>query len=131
MDFLDRNTTIKLMKKERRVLLVETGSVLDEGIRELVISTWELEVAISVYVNPPTFYEDVAHFLPDVIVMCDLPPLNWTRIPELMHGIQIQKTLRLIVVRSDENMLEVYDKSCVTTARNEDLMSHIIAAETC
>jgi hypothetical protein len=96
--------------------------VLDEGIKGLVVPEPEIQVAITAYVDPETFFEDVAHILPDVIVMGAISPLDWTQIPELLHGISSEKALRLIVLRLDDNLVEVYDKQCLKTTRNEDLI---------
>jgi hypothetical protein len=96
--------------------------VLDEGIKGLMIPDSELQVATTTYVDPTTFYQDVAHISPDVIVMGAVKPLDQPQICELLHGASSHKVLRWIIVRLEDNIVEVYDKQSLKPTRNKDLL---------
>ena len=108
-----------------RVLVVETGSVLDEAIINLVMGESGLQVVTQPCNDPAAFLKEVSNVLPDVIVVSEAGEVGWTRISEILHGISPEEPLRLIVVRLDDNILEVYDKQCLKATHNDDLISLI------
>ena len=85
----------------------------------------ELQVATATYADSTTFLEDVDHAFPDVILLCEADPLEWTRKFELLQRIPAQEHLRVIVIRLDDNILEVYDKQCLKVTNNEGFMTLI------
>lgn len=85
----------------------------------------ELQVATLTYSDAASFLKDSALLFPDVIVLCEARPLNWTRTSELLYGISPEETLRVIVIRPDDNILEVYDKQCQRATHNDDLINLI------
>ena len=85
----------------------------------------ELQVATATYADSTTFLEDVDHAFPDVILLCEADPLEWTRKFELLQRIPAQEHLRVIVIRLDDNVLEVYDKKCLKATRKNDLINII------
>ena len=85
----------------------------------------ELKVATAAYGDPATFLKEVAQASPDVIVVSEAGSLDWNWTSELLHGLLPQKTLRVIVIRLDDNILEVYDKQCLKVTNNEGFMTLI------
>jgi len=111
-------------KTVKRVLIVETGSVLDAGIKSLLMREPELQVEVT-RANPSAFLNQVARVYPDVIVLSEAIPLDWTRNCKLLRGISPQETLRVIVARLDDNVLDIYDKQCLELACNDELVTFI------
>ena len=109
-----------------RVLIIENGSVLDWEIRRLVTIEPELEVITLPWSDPSKMLEEVSNALPNVIVASEVDEADWARTSEILHGIFPEKPLRMIVIRLADNILEVYDKQCIRTTRNEDLLSLIV-----
>jgi hypothetical protein len=109
-----------------RVLLIETGSVLDQAIKNTVTNAPELQqVDVVAYGGDlAAFLEESLRAVPDVIVLSEARPVDWMLIPEILHTI-LADSLRLIVVRLNDNMLDVYDKYRIKVTRNEDLIAFI------
>lgn len=84
-----------------------------------------LQVATVFYVDKTTFLKDVATRVPDVIVLSESSPLDRTRTSHLLQAILPQQALRVIVIRPEDNILEVYDKQCLKVTHNSDLISLI------
>lgn len=91
----------------------------------MVVREPEFNVSTVTCADPTTFLEDVDHAIPDVILLCEVDPLVWTRTFELMHRIPAREHLRVIVIRRDDNILEVYDKRCLDLTQNTDLITLI------
>lgn len=113
-----------MKKTVKRVLIVETGSVLDGGIKSLLMRESELQVTVTPF-SPTAFLNEAAPMYPDVIVLSEAIPLDWTRNCKLLRGISPRETLRVIVARPDDNVLDVYDKQCLELTCNDDLVTFI------
>ena len=114
-----------MKKNPKHVLIVGMGSLLYEGLESLLMHEPELQVATVTYSDLTTALKHLAPGFPDVIVLSECSPLDRTRTSELLHGISPQKTLRVIVIRPDSNILDVYDKQCLKATRNDDLINLI------
>jgi len=128
IDISDQNTHIILMKRrggDTQVLVVGTGSVLDEGIRGLLMREPELQVATATYAESVTLLQDAARISLDVIVISEAGPPDWGQISELLRSVSPQESLRVIVARPDDNVLEVYDKQFLEVTSNDDLITLI------
>jgi hypothetical protein len=111
-------------KVSKRVLIIETGSILDEGIKSLLTYEPELDVSIVTDADPNALRKDsiVSH---DIIVMSEASPLDGIRTSEFLRGIFPYKTSCVIIVRLEDNIVETYDKRCLKLTRNSDLITFI------
>jgi len=85
----------------------------------------ELQVASVTYADPTTILKEVESAYPDVIVISEAGPPDLPQTSELLHRILPQEILRVIVIRPDDNILEVYDKQCLKVTSNDDLIALI------
>ena len=110
MDIPDQITTIisNEKKADKRVIVAGTGSALDEGIKSLLMREPELKLATAAYSDPTAFLKEVAQVSPDVIVVSETGSLDWNWTSALLHGLLPRQALRLIVIRLEDNILEVY-----------------------
>jgi len=122
-------TNIRLMDRKagRHVLVVGTGSLLDDAIRGLLMREIGLQVTSASSFDVNTSPSEFGALMPDVIVTTEVSPLDRTHISELLHRISPGEILRVIIVRMEDNILEVYDKQSLKMTRNEDLISLIKA----
>jgi len=98
--------------------------VLDEGIKSLLAREPELAVSTVTYVDPNELLkEPLANH--DIIVLCEVSPLDWIRTCELLRGHSHQKNSRVIIIRLEDNVLEIYDKQYLKVARKNDLINII------
>ncbi len=109
-----------------RVLVIESGSVLDQAIKNAVMSVPELR-QVMVLVrgdDPAAFIKEILKEAPDVIVLSEVEPVDQILTLEILHNV-LADSVRLIVVRLEDNILEVYDKQRIKTTREEDLITII------
>src|SRR3972149_5039421 len=97
----------------QRVLVVESGSLLDEGVASLLAQESDLHVSGIAYANDTAFLQDISDARPDVILLNEAGPLDSVRILELLKSIPTLASLRVIVVRLDDNVIDMYEKQSV------------------
>ena len=108
-----------------RVLVVETGTLLDEGVESLLSQETDLQVSGICYADDVSFLEDVSQARPDVILLNEDGPLDSVRIFELLNSLPGLASLRLIIVRPDDNTIDMYEKKQVVATHSDDLL-HLI-----
>jgi hypothetical protein len=109
----------------KRILVVQTGSILDEGIKTLIMNEPNLQAATVTYTDHHAFLEQGAYTHHDVLLLSEASPLDWIHTSQILRGISPWKNLRVIIIRLEDNLLEVYDKQCLKMTHNSDLISFI------
>lgn len=109
----------------RRVLVMENGSLFDEAMKALLTDDTGLTVSGVAYADETTFLNDVSRMCPDVIVLNDAGPLDTAQLCKLLDHIPAREALWVIVVRSDDNMIDLYKKQSVVTSQSHDLLALI------
>jgi DNA-binding NarL/FixJ family response regulator len=109
----------------RRVLVMENGSLFDEAVKALLTHDTGLAVSGVTYADDATFLNDVSRMRPDVIVMHDAGPLDTARLCKLLEHFPAQEALWVIIVRSDDNMIDLYKKHSVVASQSHDLIALI------
>ena len=88
---------------------------------------WEPEFRVATVsgADPVILPKALDHAAPDVILLCQADPLDWSRTLEILKRIPAQEHVRMIVLRGDDNILEVYDKQCVELKHGTELITLI------
>ena len=109
-----------------RILIIETDSMLDQAIKSTVMSAPELQqvVVLARADDQAAFLKEILKAVPDVIVLSEVEPVDWALTSEILHNV-LADSVRLIVVRLDDNILEVYDKQRIRPISSEDLIALI------
>jgi DNA-binding NarL/FixJ family response regulator len=111
-------------KSAQRVLLIRSGSLLDEGVESLLKDKVELNVVNLTASREAALLEHIACVRPSVILLNEADPAQATRMFALLKK---APTVRIIVTRLNSNAIEVYDKQEIHLARTLDLISLIQA----
>lgn len=109
----------------RRVLVMENGSLFDEAMKALLTHDTGLTVSGVAYADETTFLNDVSRMSPDVIVLNDAGPLDAAQLCKLLEHVPAREALWVIVVRSDDNVIDLYKKQSVVASRSHDLIALI------
>lgn len=109
-------------KSAQRVLLIRSGSLLDEGVESLLKDKVELDVVDFAAAREAALLEHIARVRPSVILLNEVDPSQATRMFALLKK---APSVRIIVTRLNSNAIEVYDKQEVNLARTLDLVSLI------
>ena len=104
------------------VVLIESGSVLDEGIKSLLAREPGLEVSAISYSNRNVLLSSL-EAAPDTILLNESTRTESMRTSEILRELEPEENLRVIVVRLEDNVLEVYDKQCLKLTNNNDLIA--------
>ena len=93
----------------QRVFIVGAGSMFEEGILCLLTFDSDLQVSGSGYNDDASFLSDITQLQPDVILLNESTPLNPARLLELLSSIPKNAGRRVIIVRLNNNIIDVYD----------------------
>ena len=113
-------------KPVQRVLLIASGSLLDEGVESLLKPEIDLQVSGITPTDETTLLEDIARVQPDVILLNEVEPSDAARIFALLQGVP---AVRMIVVRLNTNTVDVYQKQQVQGVKSNDLLALIRGGE--
>lgn len=84
-------------------------SIFEEGIAHLLKIGTDLQVLGTKYTNDIAFLEDITQSQPDVILLNESTPLNSGRMLDLLFSIPVLTQRRVIIVRLNNNVIDVYD----------------------
>lgn len=111
----------------RRVLVVENGSLLDEGVKSLLRRKTALKVSGVTYADEATLLKDISQLSPDVIVLNEAGPVDSVQICKLLKSLSAPTAWCVIVVRPDDNRIDLYKKQSVIASKSNDLIALIQA----
>ena len=99
--------------------------MLDAGIKNLLARDSGLKIATVTFTDLTALLKEVSKKNPDIVVLSESNALDYIRTSEFLRGISPQKTLRVIVIRLQDNVLEIYDKRRPTMTRDRDLINFV------
>jgi chemotaxis response regulator CheB len=111
------------VERKRRVLIVASGSLVEAGVEMLLRREIDLIVSGCSFTSEPVFVQTVTHFRPDVIIMNESGEVTPEQVLELLGG--KLAALDVIVVRSRDNAVEVYEYRQAAVSEVRDLLSLI------
>jgi DNA-binding NarL/FixJ family response regulator len=109
------------------VLIVGIGSVLEQGVQNLLAQEPNVRVWNAGYTNEGAFRQDVLRTRPDVILFHELGALDAGRIFDLLRAISTLEALRVIVLRSSSTAMDLYEKRTVHATGNRDLLALVLS----
>lgn len=107
------------------VLVVGNRTLFDEGLTGLLAQEGGLRISGIAYKDKATFLREIARVQPDAILMNEIGMANPGQICEWLKESPVPETVRVIIVRADDNRVEVYEKRTITVAHRADLISLI------
>lgn len=103
-----------------QVLIVGSGTLLDEGVIVLLEAETDFQVSNVIYHAEDELIQVVAQLRPEVIVISETNGLPGTEIVNALNRRRILPGCRIIVVQPDSNTMQVFD--LVTASHSEDLL---------
>jgi hypothetical protein len=123
---LDQLTpTIPTEHYPQRVLLLGNGSMFDDSLRQLLGHETDLDVTDMAYTDDTTLQMTIAHLCPHVIIVNDNGPVDLARIFQMLANLVFHTALRIVVVRVDDNTIDIYDKKHIVARASDDLLNVI------
>jgi chemotaxis response regulator CheB len=109
------------MMAAKRVLLVESGRFIGGVIYSLFAREEKLNVCEITPEDPRALLRAVREFDPEVVVMDDTQHIEYLN--HLLHYLPKSNNLRIVVVNSNCNKVEVYQKQQVPVLNTADLFA--------
>jgi hypothetical protein len=109
----------------QRVLVINSGSVFDTSMLQLLEMASDLEVVETTLNDDAGFLEAVADFAPGTIVVNDSDQADATHLLQLLRDYQGTHRLRVLVIRMDDNTIEQYEFKQVLAVESADLVALI------
>jgi chemotaxis response regulator CheB len=119
----------KQTEPPRRVLVVEGGSLVEEGIENLLSREPDLQVIGVPFAGESALLQNVVDLHPDVILINESGPLTSERILELLKSLPKLASLRVIMVRADDSTIDVFEHQRVDATEVDDLLNLIRSEE--
>ncbi len=110
-------------KQLRRVLIVGTGTLLEQGVESLLAHEADIRVSEMMYTHEDTFIQDVLKAKPNVIVFHETGLFNADRIFELLKAVPEMEALRVIILRTTNATIDFYEKRIVNATQTRDFIN--------
>ena len=111
------------------VLLIESDLLLDHGVESVLLREHDVRVSSVSYTGDRAFLRDLIRIRPDTILLNESGPVSAVRLLDLLKGLPGLASVRVIVVRTDGNTIDLYEKRSIVATQSSDLLSLIQPAE--
>jgi hypothetical protein len=100
-----------------RVFIISDGTLLSEGVKEILNSEPDLIVSGATYSNYPPFLDIAEWIPPDAILVCDTGLVELDHIFNALSSQKLLMSLFFIVVRLSTNKIDVYENASIVDGR--------------
>jgi DNA-binding NarL/FixJ family response regulator len=125
LEFLKGHLAHEKKSPSRRVLIVASGSLFDEGIKSLLRRERDLEVTSVSYTDDSAFSQEVLLKQPEVVILFEGGSLGVSRVFELIKEIPHLVAMRVITILSDSSTIEMYEKQQIPASKTDTLLALI------
>ena len=113
------------IRRKLRVVVLDSGLLFNEGLASLLRHEPDLRVSRVAYDCDGLFARKVGRARPDVIVLTEVSPIDTIRVFRLLKDMPSLADLRVIIVRSDDNTVEIYKRHSVSVVHHDNLLALI------
>jgi hypothetical protein len=111
-----------------RILVVNRGSLLDEGVASLISSRSNLDVSTINFESEEVLVNDIISKHPEVVVMGQSGSVKFEKLYKLLTNIPNLAKLRLIVFHTNDNSVDVFSKGHLIFVRGDDFIELVQGA---
>jgi hypothetical protein len=112
----------------QRVLVVNRGSLLDEGVVSLISSRSNLNVSTIDFENEEVLVNDIVSRHPEVVVMGQNGNVGIEKMYKMLTSISTLEKLRMIIFHSNDNSVDVFSQEKLNSIRGCDFIELIQGA---
>jgi hypothetical protein len=113
----------------QRVLVVNRGSLLDEGVFSLIRSKSNLDVSIINFESEDTLVNDIVSRHPEVVVMGQSGSVGIENLYKMITSFSTMKKLRMIIFHSNDNLVDVFPREKLNSYSSGDFMTLVQGAQ--
>ncbi len=125
VDFPDHGGKKKDNRRTRRVLLLDSYSLLADGLASLLSREANVKVASLANADETAFRQEVTQALPDVILLTEASHLSALQVLGLLKDLVPQALVQVMTVHLDTNTIEVYETQKVSIRTGDTLLDLI------
>lgn len=112
----------------QRVLVVNRGSLLDEGVVSLISSRSNLDVSTIDFENEEVLVNDIVARHPEVVVMGQNGSVGIEKLYKMLTSISTLEKLRMIIFHSNDNSVDIFSQEKLNSIRGGDFIELIQGA---
>ena len=106
-----------------RVLVVNRGSLLDEGVARLIKSRSVLDVSTIKFENEDKLVNEIVTRVPEVLVMGQGKGAGAENLYRILTGFSTLSKLRMIIFHSNDNAVDVFSREQHNSYFSGDLIN--------
>lgn len=112
---------------QQHVIIVGEDSLFDEGVTNLLAQRTDLLLSHANFSNERAFLNTIKQELPDVILVCESGSLDAARILALISSQAMLIRLLVVVIRLNNNVIDVYERPGIVAGKTHFKPQRIIA----
>ena len=117
-DLQERNSELP-----QRILVVNRGSLLDEGIFRLISSESNLDVSTIDFEGEDVLVNDVVSRCPEVLVMGQTVSVKLEKLYTLLTSNPALSKLRMIIIHSNDNAVDIFSQEKHNSIPGDDFIA--------
>lgn len=117
-DLQERNSELP-----QRILVVNRGSLLDEGIFRLISSKSNLDVSTIDFEGEDVLVNDIVSRCPEVLVMGQTVSVKIEKLYTLLTSNPALSKLRMIIIHSNDNAVDIFSQEKHNSIPGDDFIA--------
>ena len=117
-DLQERNSELP-----QRILVVNRGSLLDEGIFRLISSESNLDVSTIDFEGEDVLVNDVVSRCPEVLVMGQTVSVKLEKLYTLLTSNPALSKLRMFIIHSNDNSVDIFSQQQHNSIPGDDFIA--------
>jgi hypothetical protein len=114
----------------RRILVVNSGSMLDEGVTKLLAAREGLDVLSIDFESEDALIRSLDSIRPDVIVINRESCINLPRLFGLIGNVSRFKRLQIVMISADSNTMDVYENQKIYELQSQEFFDFLQGVNT-
>ncbi len=106
----------------QRILVVNRGSLLDEGVFRLISSKSNSDVSTINFESEEVLVNDIVSRHPEVVVMGQGGNLKLEKLYKLLTSVPTLEKLRMIIFHSNDNSVDIFSQEQLNSIRGADFL---------
>ncbi|MBI5965294.1 MAG: hypothetical protein HY863_17600 [Chloroflexi bacterium] len=106
----------------QRILVVNRGSLLDEGVVRLISSRSDLDVSTIDFENEEVLVNDIVSRHPEVVVMGQGGSVKLEKLYKMLTSVPTLEKLRMIIFHSNDNSVDIFSQEELNSIRGDDFL---------
>jgi len=112
----------------QHVLVVNRGSLLDEGVDRLIRANSILNVSTINYKSEETLVDEIVSKRPEVVVMGESDKVGAENLYKMLTSFSTLSKLRMIIFHPNDNMVDVFSQERRNSVFSGDFMNIVQGA---